>query len=109
MLFRSYTGLKPRRESRSLKTSNLKEEINCFERTDLNGLCPNIDLFSFIESKVIEGERGSTYGCMLVVLNSQVFLSLSLSLSLSLVTSYFLLFLFLLFYFISFLMFTSKL
>ena len=73
-------GLKLRRENHSLNTSNLKEEINCFERIDLNGLCPNIDLLPFIESKAIEGERRSTYWCMSVVLNSPFFF---------LVTSYF--------------------
>ena len=53
--------------------SNLREEINCFERTDLNGLCPNTNLLSFIESKAIKGERRSTYQCMPAVLNSLFF------------------------------------
>ena len=66
-------GLKPRRENCSLNTSNLKEEINCFKRTSLNGLCPNTDLFPFIESKAIEEEKRSTYWCMLTVLNSLFF------------------------------------
>ena len=69
-----YTGLKPRK-GRSLNTSNLKEEINCFERTGLNGLYPNTGLLPFIESKAIEGERGSTYWCMSTVLNSLFFFS----------------------------------
>ena len=78
---KSYVGLKPRRENRSLNTSNLREEINCFKRTGPNGLCPNTDLLSFIESKAIEGERRSTYWCMPAILNSLFFFSL--------VTSYF--------------------
>ena len=49
------------RDDRSLNTSNLREEINCFERTGLNGLCPNTNLLPFIESKTIEGEKKSTY------------------------------------------------
>ena len=54
--------------------SNLREEINCFERTGLNGPYPNTDVLPFIESKTIEGERKSTYWCMLAVLNSLFFL-----------------------------------
>ena len=83
--------------------SNIREEINCFERTDLNGLCPNTNLLSFIESKAIEGERRSTYWCMPDVLNSLFFFFFSLPLSLLLT------FLFLLFYFLSFTMLTSGL
>ena len=82
--------MKPRRENRSLNTSNLREEINCFERTGLNVLCPNTDILSFIENKAIEGERRSTYWCMPAVLNFSHSLSLLLT------------FLFLLFYFLSF-------
>ena len=66
-------GLKPRRENRSLNTSNLREEINWLERTGLNGLCPYTNFLSFIESKAIEGERRSTYWCMPDVLNSLFF------------------------------------
>ena len=80
-------GLKPRRENCSLNMSNLKEEINCFKRTSLNGICPNTDLFPFIESKAIEEEKRSTYWCMPTVLNSLFFFFFF-----PLVTSYFLLF-----------------
>ena len=55
--------------------SNLREEINCFERIGLNGLCPNTNILPFIESKAIEGERRSTYWCMSVILNSLFFFS----------------------------------
>ena len=71
-------------KNRSLNASNLREEINCFERTGLNGLCPNIDLLPFMESKAIEGESRSTYWYMPAILNSLFFFSL--------ITSYFLLF-----------------
>jgi len=87
-------------KNHSLNASNLREEINCFERTGLNSPCPNIDLLPFIESKAIEGERKLTYWCMPVVLNSLFFLFLSFLL---------LGFLFLLFYFLSFSILISRL
>ena len=61
-------------KNHSLNASNFQEEINYFERTGLNGPCPNANLLPLIESKTIEGERKSTYWCMLAVLNSLFFL-----------------------------------
>ena len=87
-------------KNRSLNVSNLREEINCFERTGLNGPRPNIDLLPFIESKAIEGERKSTYWCMPAILNSLFFFSSP---------SYFLVFFFFCFSSPSFSMLTSGL
>jgi len=87
-------------KNHSLNTSNLRGEINCFEKTGLNGPCPNADLLPLIESKAIEGERKSTYWCMSAVLNSLFFFSSP---------SYFIVFFLFLFYFFSFPMLTSGL
>ena len=73
----SNTRVETKKENKncSLNASNLKEEINCFERTGLKGPCPNTNLFSFIESKAIKGEKKSTYWCMPAILNSLFFFS----------------------------------
>ena len=83
--------------------SNLQGEINCFEKTSLNGPCLNVDLLPFIESKTIEGDRKSTYWCMPTVLNSLLFFLFFSS------PSYFVVFFLFLFYFLFFSMLTSGL
>ena len=102
----SNTRVETKKENKncSLNASNLKEEINCFERTGLNGPCPNTNLFSFIESKAIKGEKKSTYWCIPAILNSLFFFS-----SPSYFLVFFFFFFFFFFYFLSFTMLSSRL
>ena len=64
--------LKPRMwTTSSMRLISKGKEINCFEGMDLNGSClMRIHCLFLIESRALEGERRSTYWCMLAVLYS---------------------------------------